>query len=178
METAATPLSVHHSFATIFSYPGDQIKSTTRQLSCTPGLSEVTSAHLTDFVETIEGMASWKLEESFTYTFDMNPSACLELGWHLFGESYERGEFLVKMRQSLKKYGIPETTELPDHISHCLQVLERLEEKEAMSFVQSYLFPALKKITESLPEDNVYRPAAQALNTYLIEKYPNNEEMK
>jgi len=39
-------------------------------------------------------------------TFDINPACALEVGWHLFGEDYMRGQFLVRMREELSKYEI------------------------------------------------------------------------
>ncbi len=42
-------------------------------------------------------------EELYTRTFDLNPVCALEIGWHLFGEDYERGAFLVRMRDQLRR---------------------------------------------------------------------------
>src|SRR5262249_35690032 len=53
------------------------------------------------FGERIAGLAAEDLEELYTRTFDLNPVCSLEVGWHLFGENYSRGEFLVRMRQEL-----------------------------------------------------------------------------
>ena len=43
-----------------------------------------------------------ELEEVFTQTFDINPLSALEVGWHLFGEEYARGMFLVRMREECR----------------------------------------------------------------------------
>ena len=64
-----------------------------------------------------------EVEESFTRTFDVNPTCALEVGWHLFGEEYARGMFLVRMREELRKYGLAESAELPDHLCHVLAVV-------------------------------------------------------
>ncbi len=47
-----------------------------------------------------------ELEERYARTFDWSPTCCLEVGWHLFGERYERGAFLADMRASLRASGI------------------------------------------------------------------------
>ena len=44
------------------------------------------------------GMSVEDLQELYTRTFDWNPDTSLEIGWHLYGENYERGEFLVEVR--------------------------------------------------------------------------------
>ena len=62
----------------------------------------------------------WEVEEAFTGTFDVNPPCALEVGWHLFGEEYARGLFLVRMREELRKYNLPESVELTDHLHHVL----------------------------------------------------------
>src|SRR6266568_3182701 len=56
-------------------------------------------------------------QELYVQTFEFNPACTLELGWHLFGENYERGEFLVRMREQLRRHGIAESNELPDHLT-------------------------------------------------------------
>jgi nitrate reductase delta subunit len=110
-----------------------------------------------------------EIEETFTKTFDLNPSCCLEVGWHLYGEDYQRGAFLVNMRQSLEEENLEESHELPDHISHCLRLLTCLEPEDAEVFVLKYIHPALAKIMNALEEDNPYR-AVIALLRYELER--------
>ena len=87
-------------------------------------------------------------EERFTRVFDINPACSLEIGWHLYGEDYKRGAFLVEMRQMLSAVGIEETSELPDHLIHALRALERLGEPKAQLFSTCYIQPALAKMLE------------------------------
>jgi nitrate reductase delta subunit len=65
------------------------------------------------FVSEIEKMGVTDLEEFYTRTFDINPVSALEIGWHLYGEQYERGAFLVKMRELSRTLGVEESTSLP-----------------------------------------------------------------
>ena len=110
-----------------------------------------------------------ELEELFTRTFDMNPLTCLEVGWHLYGEDYKRGEFLVKMRQALAQYHLPESEELPDHMSHCLQLLARMEPEEAPVLAEGYLLPALKKILTGLKPENPFRGLLEGLESLFVD---------
>ena len=89
---------------------------------------------------------SKELQELYAATFDLDPHCSLEVGWHLFGENYERGEFLVKMRVELRRLGVGESTELPDHLTHALAALGRMEPQEAAEFATACLFPALDKM--------------------------------
>ena len=71
--------------------------------------------HVERFVNQISGMTVERLQELFTQSFDLSPLCSLEVGWHLYGEEYARGNFLVAMRGLLRDHGIEESTELPDH---------------------------------------------------------------
>jgi len=113
-----------------------------------------------------------KLDEMFTRTFDMNKTTCLEVGWHLYGEDYKRGEFLVRMRQSLAEYQIPESIELPDHISHFLRLLATLDQEDAPIYVARFLSPALKIILENFEKENPFQPLVETLQDYINESYP------
>ncbi len=93
------------------------------------------------------------LQELFTQTFDHNPAHALEIGWHLFGEDYHRGALLVRLRQELRRHEIQEVSELPDHLSHVLQLLGRMEPSEALKFAQACVIPAMNKLTEGLQRD-------------------------
>lgn len=89
-------------------------------------------------------------QELFVATFDLNPACALEVGWHLFGENYERGAFLVKMRQLLTRVGVSDGGELPDHLGTVLRVLGRMPADEAAEFVDACLLPALAKMRTHL----------------------------
>lgn len=103
-------------------------------------------ASFREFADAIRPLSKETLEELYTQTFDLNPVCCLDLGWHLFGENYERGEFLVRMRNDLRRHGVEETGELPDHLSHVLKLLAAMPETEAASLAASHVQPGLEKM--------------------------------
>lgn len=116
------------------------------------------------FTEGICGFSARQLEELFTRTFDLDPLCCLETGWHLFGENYDRGSFLVRMRQELRRLGLEETNELPDHLSLVLRALARMEEDRAADFISDGVAPALDKMLEGLAKkENPYRHVIAAV---------------
>ena len=85
-------------------------------------------------------------EELFTTAFDINPQCSLELGWHLYGEDYKRGSFLVDMRGLMAAVGVEETPELPDHLTHALRVLDRLPSPKSEQFATDYVQPGVQRM--------------------------------
>lgn len=112
-----------------------------------------------------------ELEEIYIQTFDMNPTCTLDLGWQLFGEDYNRGLFLVKVRQLMSRLGIPETHELPDHLTNILRVLSRMEPSEARLFARSCVLPALQKTSDAVNSNCPYRPLMTAVLNLLLSQY-------
>ncbi len=102
------------------------------------------------FAAAVAPLSAEELEELYTRTFDLNPICSLEVGWQLFGENYARGDFLVQMRQELRRLGLAESCELPDHLTHVLPLLGRLETEHAEALAGSHVLPALDKMLTAL----------------------------
>lgn len=96
-----------------------------------------------------------ELEERYARTFDWSPTCCLEVGWHLFGERYERGAFLADMRASLRAVGVSEGTELPDHLASCLRWLGRADVEAAATLARDAIAPALARMRKAMAEGDV-----------------------
>jgi nitrate reductase assembly molybdenum cofactor insertion protein NarJ len=116
------------------------------------------------FAAQIRDLSTEALQEMFIRTFDMNPDRSLEVGWHLFGENYDRGTFLVKMRQQLRRFSIAESGELPDHITHVLAVLGRMPAGEAEEFAVACVFPALEKMCAGFDDKKEVSPFKNVLD--------------
>jgi nitrate reductase molybdenum cofactor assembly chaperone len=124
------------------------------------------------FTHDVESMTIEDLQELYTQAFDLNPICSLELGWQLFGENYSRGEFLVEMRQTLRRLNVPESTELPDHITHVLPALGRMPAKEADRFASKFLLPALEKMLQGLRGKNCpYEDVLEAIRAVVLSPY-------
>lgn len=106
------------------------------------------------FYSSVINLCREELEELYTQTFDINPVSSLEIGWHLFGETYERGSFLVKMRETLRELAVEESADLPDHITHVLLALGRMEKEEQTEFSEMFIVPALNKILDTFEGKN------------------------
>jgi nitrate reductase delta subunit len=123
---------------------------------------------LRSFEEDMKGRSLEQMEELYIQTFDMNPDASLEIGWHLFGEDYARGEFLVKLRGEMRRYGVEGSTELPDSLLTVLPLLARMPEEEAEPFRTRFIVPALEKLRKAVPvESNPFSHLLAALATLL-----------
>ena len=155
--------------ASLVGYPGEQYLS--KAVLCLEVLAEndpEAAVPLSDFFVQTRNFSLEELQELYAATFDLDPACSLEVGWHLFGENYERGEFLVKMRGEMRRLGVAESTELPDHLTHALAALGHMEGQEAADFAAACLFPALDKMRAALkgksnPFENVLLAAGQVL---------------
>ena len=131
---------------------------------------------LQDFIEQTSSLSLEDLQVLYTTTFDLDPVCSLEVGWHLFGENYERGEFLVRMRGEMRRLGVKESTELPDHLSHALEALGRMEPDEASDFAAACLFPALDKMSAGMKgKSNPFENVLSAATRLLEHRYPRPE---
>ncbi len=151
--------------STLLDYPDDGYVG--RTAACVRMLDERrdgVAPLMKPFGDTIGSMTTEEVQELYTRTFDINPVCTLEVGWHIYGEDYARGEFLVKMRQMLREHTLPESSELPDHLTHALALLARLDGKDADEMAARYVLPALKKMLDGMADiDNPYKAVLDAI---------------
>ncbi|MCA9078269.1 MAG: molecular chaperone TorD family protein [Planctomycetaceae bacterium] len=134
--------------------------------------------HMSEFGAFVEQHELWEVEEAFTGTFDVNPNCALEVGWHLFGEEYARGMFLVRMREELRKYDLPESVELTDHITHVLAVIGAMREDEATRFVTACVLPAVATLRTAVEKTNSpYRHVISCLADILQHVWGDGETL-
>lgn len=127
-----------------------------------------TARLLGEFAKPVLALHVEEREELYTRTFDINPLCSLEAGWQLYGENYERGRFLVTMRQQLRRFELAESAELPDHLTQVLMVLARMTPTEAAQFAAQLVLPAVEKMLAGLQgKGNPYEFLLQALRTEL-----------
>ncbi len=129
------------------------------------------AAAMESFCEAIANLDDTELEELYTRSFDLNPMCTLEVGWHIYGEQYRRGRFLVQARELLSLAGIDEQGELPDHLMSLLPAVARLEPEDAATFAGTYLVPAVNKMLSGLegkanPYEEVLSAVQQVLGTF------------
>ncbi len=165
--------------AMLFRYPGVDYLQVARRCHHAVGVTEPdAAARLGQFLDHMAGLSTEAQQELFTATFDLNPACALEVGWHLFGENYERGAFLVKMRRQLTRFALSDSGELPDHLTHVLAVLERMPSEEAAEFAGACLLPALGKMRASLAGSaNPFEPVLGAIALLIERRYGCRPDM-
>jgi nitrate reductase delta subunit len=153
---------VFERMATLFAYPH---KGYQEAIGAASDWAPVTAAApLGRLADAIGELCISKLEELYIETFDMNPDAALEIGWHLFGEDYARGEFLVKLREENRRYGIDERGELPDNLTVVLRLLAKLPPVDEEAFARQYIAPAVRKMSSGIKrKDNPFLNLLEAL---------------
>lgn len=114
-----------------------------------------------------------ELEEMYTRTFDLNPACSLELGWHLFGETYKRGSFLANLREANRVHGVEEGSSLPDFLPTMLRLVPKLEPGDAQDLVRDCILPAMEKLRGALGEGcGPYAHLLESLELLLKELAP------
>ncbi len=129
------------------------------------------------FRRKVKDMSIEKLQELYTQTFDLNPVCTLDIGYHLFGENYKRGELLAKLRETEAPYELGQANQLPDHLPVLLRLLAKLEDEELrLALIGEILIPALGKMLEALSQtDNPYRDLIEVISNALKNEVPDAE---
>ena len=118
--------------------------------------------HLEAFALVAQGLDLKELEELYTRTFDLSPECSLDIGWHLFGESYQRGQFMAMIRSHHQLHGIEEGRNLPDHLPTVLDLGMKLDRGDAMDLVDDCILPSVERILPAVKE-SAYHHVLQAL---------------
>ncbi|MFQ5606938.1 MAG: nitrate reductase molybdenum cofactor assembly chaperone [Candidatus Zixiibacteriota bacterium] len=127
--------------------------------------------YIRKFADDVKDKSVIDLEELFTRTFDINPECVLEAGWQLYQENYERGLFIVRMRQLMREFDLSESTELPDHLTHVLQAIGRINDDQVGEFISEYALPAMEKMMKGLKDkENPYENVIAGIQSELISR--------
>jgi nitrate reductase delta subunit len=174
------PETIFGQLAALFEYPSEGYVERARDCAAAIESEQPQAAALfNQFCREIDGLSTDELQELFTRTFDLNPACTLEIGWQLYGEDYRRGEFLVHMRQGLREKELSESAELPDHLTHALALLGRLEPDEASEFAGRFLLPALDKMLAAWKKDrNAYAALLESTFTLLTNRFTYEPERR
>lgn len=164
---------LYEALAMLLTYPVDARSMETGVLAFRDRLPDAAAAELALLAEEIGPMALHERQELFIQTFDLNPVCSLEMGWHLFGENYDRGLLLVKMRQLLRRHEIVESAELPDHLTNGLRLLARMEREDGAYLAEAIVLPALTKMLDAIREKtNPYEHLLRAATTAVRADFP------
>ena len=145
--------------------------------ACLAAAPDCAREHVALFRKQVAGLEIEEAQELFTRTLDLNPVCSLELGWHLFGENYDRGLLMSRLRRELAAAGIEENGELPDHLTHALRLLAEMPPARAEEFASAIVVPALEKMLIAFSgKQNPYELLLQGLAACLEQRYPGIRE--
>lgn len=119
---------------------------------------------LSHFMTLMRAQSVLKLQEHYTAVFDMNPSASLNLTYHLMGDREDRGRALAELLEIYRKAGFePAGNELPDFLPMMLEFMAAAPQSAIHPLIGRCL-SVLPAITGCLRENgSLYAPLLEML---------------
>ena len=150
-------------FAEILDYPRPGLAELAR--ACEEQVCESAREGLREFRRFVTGVPREKLEEAYTETFDLGVESCPYVGYHLFGDGYQRSRFLQELNARYRARGFAPGSELPDHLPVMLRYLAAREAgAEREEILHEAIEPALQKmITAHAGATSGYDPVLRSL---------------
>ena len=104
------------------------------------------------------------LQERYSAGFDLNPSTCLNLTYHHYGDDKQRGAELARFAESYETCGFdPVRSELPDYLPMVVELLSESRDDTCWWMITQYR-EALAQLAERLGEaENPYSGVLQIL---------------
>lgn len=99
---------------------------------------------LDSFVDFLEDSTPGERNETYSRAFDLNALFHPYIGYHLFGETYKRSRFMVRLKAHYGKHDFAPEGELPDHLAVVLRFLPRCDHDDFLDeLVRLGLLPTL-----------------------------------
>ena len=157
-------------FADMLDYPGGGLRQAAESCAIqleksSPGITEPVQG----FADFVSSQSLESLEELYTQTFDVTPATSLYLGYHLFGETPKRSEFLIKLAEAYQAHSFSSGIELADHLGIMLRFLSVSEDPEfTLPLLEECILPTLVKTEKELKKSgNQYARVIGSLLVFL-----------
>lgn len=141
-------------FADMLSYPSETTMIIAKK--CYKTLQQAGKHNIASLLEPMIEFAKHyplnTLQEGYTSLFDLQPLFPLYIGYHLFGETYDRSRFMVELTEHYKavNFAVP-PHELPDHLTMVLRFLAKHHQSViAKDLIQEGLLPMLETAAADL----------------------------
>lgn len=169
-------MGIYYQLAEALRYPYPrQFEDIEKEIGKLP--SGMGSNTLNTFIQKMQEYTLTEREELYTRTLDLNPMAAPYVGYHAWGESYQRGAFMSKLNQIISQLGINKEGELPDHlipILRCLEVSSAPIPNLDEIFLKS--IKTMRKNLKSSEPDNPYNDLLAAIESAYKSGKPGLEQ--
>ena len=117
------------------------------------------------FVAGVQDLSLGEWEELHTRTLDLNPPSAPYLGYQMWGDSYQRGNFMANLNQTFRAEEIDLDGELPDHLIPILSYLDSVS--RPLPELVEVLEPALERMLAGLRKAEAGNPYTHLLEAIL-----------
>jgi nitrate reductase molybdenum cofactor assembly chaperone NarJ/NarW len=127
------------------------------------------------FVQGIRLLTLPEWEELYTRTWDLNPTSAPYIGYQIWGENYQRGNFMAAVNRVILEKQVDADGELPDHL---IPVLRYLADDPAPLPELLEIFPAaIERIHNALQKAEPENPFTRLVES-LLAYYKGRETAK
>jgi nitrate reductase delta subunit len=135
-------------FAGLLAYPGPELAPAARACAAALGPRHPDAARLLEaFAAFVESTPPGRVEEVYSGLFELDAATPPYVGYHLFGESYKRSAFLLRLRAACRSDGVDPGPELADHLAVVLALLAASRDEELrQELAEDALVPALERM--------------------------------
>jgi nitrate reductase molybdenum cofactor assembly chaperone NarJ/NarW len=131
---------VFRAFSALLSYPSEEMRAALPEMAdaivATSLVAPYERSDLLDLIEELGRGDLLEVEERYVDLFDRGRALSLHLFEHLHGESRDRGEAMVELKQLYKRAGFElSTCELPDYLPVVLEYLSCRDIAEARAML-------------------------------------------
>jgi nitrate reductase delta subunit len=174
----ASPYKV---LSALLSYPTEDLQADAAEIAGlvrqTEELSEPVRQGLAELVLDLSNADLIDSQSRYVDLFDRSRSLSLHLFEHVYGESRDRGQAMVDLRQRYRDAGLDiASNELPDYLPLLLEFLAQRPDEEARQLLGDAAH-VLRALRERLDErGNIYAPVFAALEE-LGQRAPDAEQL-
>jgi len=133
------------------------------------------AASLAELARFVEEARDGEPEERYASLFDLKPVATLHCGYHILGDTYDRGNLLALLVGELARRGVPWDHDLPDFLPTLLRLLGALPPGEERALLlYPVILPGLAGINAALSKaSGPYPHVLAALDAWLRQIVPS-----
>ena len=150
-ESSTPPVSVYRVLSALLTYPDQALLAAVPELQASVTASQRQQlTPLFDMLSSADDLID--VQEQYVSTFDRRPAHSLHLFEHIHGQSRDRGQAMVDLRDEYLRHGlILDTSELPDYVPLFLEFLGQIPGEKASALLGDAIH-VLARMGEKLTE--------------------------